>query len=97
MIRKIQDYDAWVCYFKDIKILRFYLNNYSFIFLYRLPLFDINPIPLAFPSENLDPDDLILVYLLEIKGRYERPLFTENFVDEVNKRWNEFYEKDTRK
>lgn len=86
MIRRVQNYyDAWVCAIKDInKICTHHLLAYC-----RLPLFNTFIHGYIYNPENpIDENELILT----MPWFYFDRKFDLKFVEEVNKRWNEFYE-----
>ena len=85
MIRKIEGYNAWICYKNDIDVL-LTVNSCSLL-CYNLPLFSTNP---GYPKNphNIETD---LVLCVECKGFVSHSFF-ENFVEKVNKTWNKFYE-----
>ena len=86
MIRKINNHNAWVCYAKEAK----HLTTPYYLYCYRLPLFDTRPAPIG-TTESIDPDEIILLTTFFPFLIFEPPL-TEDFIEQVNKRWNEFYD-----
>ena len=91
MIRRVQDerYQAWVCPYIEVPCI----CTHTPLAVCKLPLFDCivdaayyntwtaNYIP------GIDKNDIVLVVPWNGKMNYDL-----KFVEEVNKRWNEFYE-----
>ena len=93
MIYKVEGYDAWVCQRKNISVLKQVVGTGSFR-TYLLPLF---PGQLVFATKGThDPDEIILFVRLTYKMFHELmpPHIgcgpTPNFIELVNKRWDEF-------
>ena len=58
------------------------------LYVYNLPLFTSDQIPCIY--KDLNDDDLILVVDHSIANRNKN--FSLDFINEVNKTWNKFYE-----
>lgn len=93
MIRKVQGYEAWIGTWKDltryIVIPRRGTKNFMY---YSLPLFDARPSPIPVIVRAFS-DEIVLVVFF---NGFTFSAFSLDFIEQVNKRWNEFYEKDTR-
>ena len=98
MIRRVQDdrYQAWVCPFREIP----YICTHTPLGICRLPLFDCNIYMMYYNSYTTyismlrlyglnSSTDLVLVVPWNWSEKTDYDL---KFVEEVNKRWNEFYE-----
>lgn len=96
MIRRIEGENAWVLRKKDIGTLFKVLDvTTMFLFCYRLPLLETNPLPLAY--KNIKEDDLIVICKYDTYLGFMGDTLPMDFIEKVNKRWNEFYEESTRK
>ena len=91
MIRRVEGENAWVLRKKDIGLL-FKIANvpHYYIFSYRLPLLETNPLPLAY--KDIEEDDLIVVCTYDTYLGYMGDTLPIDFIEKVNKRWNEFYD-----
>ena len=86
MIRKVENYYAWVGKAQDIYNYLHTRNKY--LYGYRLPLFETTQEPLTY--NDFIADDLILV--TNYFAWTNPSEFTLDFVEQVNKTWNKFYE-----
>ena len=91
MIRKIDGNKAWILRKKDINIL-FKVSDavMYFLFCYRLPLLETNPLPLSY--KDIEEDDLILICKYDTYLGFMGDTLPMDFIEKVNKRWNEFYD-----
>lgn len=93
MIRKVQGYEAWIGTWEDL--VRYILlpkhGTKNFMY-YNLPLFDARPTPIPFTTRIFSKDIMLIVFF----NGFTLPAFSFDFIEQVNKRWNEFYEKNTR-
>ena len=91
MIRRIEGENAWVLRKKDIGTL-FKVSDATtyFLFCYRLPLLETNPLPLAY--KDIEEDDLIVMCEYDTYLRFMGDTLPMDFIEKVNKRWNEFYD-----
>ena len=86
MIRKVENYSAWVGKAQDIYNCLHTVNKY--MYGYPLPLFGTTLEPISY--NDFIADDLIMVTSY---CAWTNPSeFTLDFVEQVNKTWNKFYE-----
>lgn len=92
MIRKVPNMHAWVMYYKDYpNWIWTSIIHFGFQTIIPLPLFELNPNGrFGFLIEG---NELIVVVDAYV---HPRP-YTLEQVEEINKTWNRFYEKSTRK
>lgn len=94
MIRKVQGYEAWLGTWEDL--IRYIVlpkrGTKNFIYC-NLPLFDARPTPIPIITRVFSENIVLIVFF----NGFKVPAFSLDFIEQVNKRWNEFYEKDTRK
>lgn len=74
---------AWVLRRKDYSLLHHVTK--SFVYIFELPLFDVNPIPTT--SFLINDDELMLI----VEVSTGTLIFTLEQVEEINKTWNKFY------
>jgi len=89
MIRKVQGYEAWIGTWKDltkyIVVPRLGTENFMY---YNLPLFDTRPTPIPAIVRVFNDEIVLLVFF----NGFTFPPFSLDFIEQANKRWNEFYE-----
>ena len=88
MIRRVACVDGWIMRKNEITAFIITNNKLYHLWVYRLPLFELNIIPESL--DEFEREDLILL----TKGKTwdgQLDLSFEQF-EEINKTWNKFYE-----
>lgn len=92
MIRKVPNAKAWILKKSDILNLR-KVYNAGFLYVFSLPLFDVDP---SITFYNSADSDIILVTTehpaLTDNVLFENSKFKPEYIDIINKIWNTFYE-----
>ena len=84
MIRKVENYNAWVCKVKDIWKVSFAKECEHWLDIYQLPLFSTKLIRLKL--KDSDPEELVLIY------DHFASVQSIDFIERVNQTWNKFYD-----
>lgn len=89
MIRKIQGYEAWIGTWRDLtRYILLPRRRTKNLMYYNLPLFDARPTPIPIIARVFSNEIMLVVFF----NGFTCPAFSLDFIEQVNKRWNEFYE-----